>query len=205
MADEFLLSVESKKGRTAVKVAKGVHASSNAYMLVYGRRSNSTPPTTGENGSQPQEDISILPSWARATVDCENYNFDAWTRDISQRKVTRAIFFRIYSAEAIKIFVNAQQDHNLKMSREKRDIMTQMYNHLPCDPASSEGDFISTAWLSSWLSDQNDLGPVHNDALLCSHGRLNPEKYKEFKFVSSSVVSRQFLEHEVLLIVDRLL
>jgi hypothetical protein len=93
MADEFSLSVESKKGRTAVKVAKGVHASSNAYMLVYCRRSNSTSTTTGENGSGPQEEISVLPSWVRATVDCENYNFEAWTRDISQRKVTCAFFF----------------------------------------------------------------------------------------------------------------
>jgi hypothetical protein len=187
VADEVSLSVESKKGRTAVKVAKGVHASSNAYMLVYCRRSNSTSPTTGENGSGPQEEITVLPPWVRATVDCENYNFEAWTRDISQRKVTCTFYSD--SSEAMNIFVDAQQEHNLKMSREKRDIMTQMYNHLPCNPASSEGDFISTAWLSSWLSDQTDLGPIHNDALLCSHGRVNPEKYKEFKFVSSSVVS----------------
>lgn len=41
----------------------------------------------------------------------------------------------------------------------------------------------------SWLGNDEKLGPIDNSILLCEHGKLNPEKFREYKLVSSSVVN----------------
>lgn len=40
----------------------------------------------------------------------------------------------------------------------------------------------------SWLGDDEKLGPIDNSILLCKHDRLNPEKFREYKLISSAVV-----------------
>lgn len=102
---------EPKKGRQAVKVAKGTHSSSNAYMLVYCRKDS----TQVDPNSLLLNGILDLPSWVLKSVDCENDNFEAWNRDVHLRKVcfrsnfqrNCATYFRssIRSSLAIRIFI----------------------------------------------------------------------------------------------------
>ena len=47
---------------------------------------------------------------------------------------------------------------------------------------------MTVSWLSAWLSDQRDLGPLDNSAIVCRHNKLDPDKFKEYKLVSSKVV-----------------
>lgn len=75
------------------------------------------------------------------------------------------------------------------MSREKHSQMRSMYYKLPTASIDS-GDFVNVHWLSSWLRDEVKLGPLDNIPLLCSHSKLNPEKYKEYKLISSQIVSQ---------------
>ena len=76
-------------------MAKGVHSSSNAYMLVYRRRRDAQAARNVDDDDDDDDDkpmeASRLPLWVRRTVDCDNRNFESWTRDVSQRKV-RFIF-----------------------------------------------------------------------------------------------------------------
>lgn len=66
--------------------------------------------------------------------------------------------------------------------------MKRQYGNLPCD-SLDKGEFIPTQWLMSWLGNDEKLGPIDNSILLCEHGKLNPEKFREYKLVSSSVVN----------------
>ena len=70
--------------------------------------------------------------------------------------------------------------------------MRQMYNSLP-SRSLDDGDFVSVSWLSAWLSDQDKLGSLDNSSLLCQHNRLNPEKFKEIKLISSTIVKMLYI------------
>jgi ubiquitin carboxyl-terminal hydrolase 48 len=66
--------------------------------------------------------------------------------------------------------------------------MRRLYQSLPCT-SLEQGEFIPTQWLLTWLGNDEKVGPIDNSILLCDHGKLNPEKFREYKLVSSSAVS----------------
>lgn len=66
--------------------------------------------------------------------------------------------------------------------------MRRLYNSLHCS-SLDQGEFLPTQWLISWLGDDEKLGPIDNSLLLCEHGRLNPEKFREYKLVSANAVT----------------
>jgi hypothetical protein len=76
--------------------------------------------------------------------------------------------------------------------------MRRLYGSLACN-SLDQGEFIPTQWLSSWLGNDEKLRPIDNSILLCEHGKLNPEKFREYKLVSSSAVNEFFA---VTLIID---
>lgn len=86
----------------------------------------------------------------------------------------------------LKIF-DWLQEESLKQRREKHAKLRRLYNSLPCD-SLDRGEFLPTQWLISWLSEDEKLGPIDNSLLLCEHGQLNPEKFREYKLVSSDTV-----------------
>ena len=69
--------------------------------------------------------------------------------------------------------------------------MRQLYRMLPC-ASLEQGEFISTQWLTNWLNNDEQLGPVDNEHLLSSHGKLNPDKFRDFRLISKEAV-RKFL------------
>ena len=75
----------------------------------------------------------------------------------------------------------------MKKSTEKHSKMRRLYRSLPCE-SLEEGEFLPTQWLTNWLGDDEKLGPIDTSALLCEHEKLNPEKFREFKLVSSATV-----------------
>lgn len=80
---------DQKRSKVGVKVGKGSHGSSNAYMLVYSRRDDtrSDSPSNNMPTNVPPDPASILPRWVQSTLNSENENFDAWNRDTAHRKV----------------------------------------------------------------------------------------------------------------------
>ena len=89
----FFYPLDQKKSITsASKVSKGVHVSSNAYMLVYCLR-NANKLESKAIGLP--DSLSKLPTWIQKTVECENDNFEAWNRDVYQRKVTTSLSITI--------------------------------------------------------------------------------------------------------------
>ena len=89
-------------------------------------------------------------------------------------------------------FFEIEKDQNLRQSREKCNMMREMYNNLACS-SSDAGEFLSASWLTSWLGDQHDLGAIDNRSLFCQHDKLNPDKYKELKLISSQMVTFFFI------------
>ena len=75
----------------------------------------------------------------------------------------------------------------MKKSTEKHSKMRRLYRSLPCE-SLEEGEFLPIQWLTNWLGDDEKLGPIDTSALLCEHEKLNPEKFREFKLVSSAAV-----------------
>lgn len=45
----------------------------------------------------------------------------------------------------------------------------------------------------SWLGDDEKLRPIDNSVLLCEHDKVNPEKFREYKVISSKVVMLWYL------------
>ncbi|EFX68348.1 hypothetical protein DAPPUDRAFT_63211 [Daphnia pulex] len=164
---------DSKKSRAGAKVTKGSHGSSNAYMLVYSRRDAAKPESVPacSTTSSLSDPCSVLPPWVQTTIFNENENFEAWTRDTVSRR-----------------------DESLKKSREKHSKMRRLYGSLPCN-SLDQGEFVPTQWLSSWLGNDEKLRPIDNSILLCEHGKLNPEKFREYKLVSSSAADELYAEY----------
>jgi len=152
---------DQKKVCATGKLTKGIHVSSNAYMLVYCRRDDSKPES--KKDIILPDTLSVLPTWIQKAVESENSNFEAWNRDVFLRK-----------------------NENLQMSLEKHSKMRKMYCNLPSTSIDS-GDFVNVHWLSSWLRDEEKLGPLDNALLLCPHSKLNPDKYKDYKLISSQM------------------
>lgn len=162
---------DSKKSRTGPKVGKGSHGSSNAYMLVYSRRDAAKPESHVASSNELSDPSAVLPPWVQTTLFNENENFEKWNRDKISRK-----------------------DESLKKSREKHSKMKRQYGNLPCD-SLDKGEFIPTQWLMSWLGNDEKLGSIDNSILLCEHGKLNPEKFREYKLVSSSVADELYKDY----------
>jgi len=160
---------QKKVNVAASKVSKGIHVSSNAYMLVYCLRNGNK--LASKDVVLP-DCLSKLPTWIQTSVACENDNFEAWNRDVFQRK-----------------------KENLKMSQEKHSQMRKMYCNLPSASIDS-GDFVNVHWLSRWLRDEEKLGPLDNGPLLCSHSKLNPDKFKEFKIISSQMADILYSQYQ---------
>lgn len=79
------------------------------------------------------------------------------------------------------------QVESLKKKEEKHLKIRQIYNSLPCK-SLAEGQFIASQWLTSWLADDEKLGSFNNSALLCEHRKLNPDKFRDYKLISSVAV-----------------
>lgn len=79
------------------------------------------------------------------------------------------------------------QNENIQKQQVKHSNMRRIYQSLPCK-SFEEGEFIATQWLTNWLSGSDDIKPVDNSAILCEHSKLNPDKFREFKLVSSKAV-----------------
>jgi ubiquitin carboxyl-terminal hydrolase 48 len=48
-------------------------------------------------------------------------------------------------------------------------------------------EFITSDWLVKWLN--NEVRPVDNSAVVCPHGKLNPDFLPQTKCISSVAVS----------------
>lgn len=66
--------------------------------------------------------------------------------------------------------------------------MRQMYSSLAC-PSLDKGEFVPTQWLINWLNSDEKLGPIDNSPLLCEHRKLNPEKFRDYKIISTNAVN----------------
>ena len=76
----------------------------------------------------------------------------------------------------------------MKNRREKHAMMRRIYQKLP-STSLQQDEFISTQWLSSWLNDDEQLGSIDNSHLLCSHAKLNSDKFREYRLISHEAVS----------------
>lgn len=69
--------------------------------------------------------------------------------------------------------------------------MRRLYCSLPSD-SLEQSEFVPTQWLISWLGDDKKLGPIDNSILLCEHANLNPEKFRDYKLISTTAVKILF-------------
>lgn len=76
----------------------------------------------------------------------------------------------------------------MQKQQEKHSKMRKLYQSLACK-SFENAEFIATQWLTSWLSGSGEIKPVDNSAILCEHSKLNPDKFREFKLVSSQAVA----------------
>lgn len=81
------------------------------------------------------------------------------------------------------------QVESLEKRKEKHSKMRQIYNSLSCR-SLTEGQFMSSPWLTSWLADDDKLGHIDNSGLLCEHSKLNPDKFRDYKLISSIAVHK---------------
>ncbi|XP_013383086.1 ubiquitin carboxyl-terminal hydrolase 48 isoform X2 [Lingula anatina] len=143
------------KGPAKPKAAKGYHASRNAYMLVYRRRN-----MDGSDREKPEGADIQMPAWLEGCVRRDNAKFEDWVQDMT-----------------------VMRDKNVAMGRARHQEILTLYDKMQVKEGA-DFEWIETAWVSKWLQDDLQPPAVDNTALLCSHGRINPDKVPQMKCIS---------------------
>ncbi|RUS87343.1 hypothetical protein EGW08_004885, partial [Elysia chlorotica] len=157
-------NLEGGSSEKAPKVSKGYHSSRNAYMLVYRRK----------NQEGRLSLYSDLPAAVRGYVDNDNQEFENYVSEQLHVQVSDRDFFNQCNRPSYKVlliicyFVKFQYNRNLPI------IMT----------------WVTTQWLSNWLSSPSSWEKVTNKIFKCPHGKLRADDVVKMKCISKEGVNQ---------------
>ncbi|RWS17964.1 ubiquitin carboxyl-terminal hydrolase 48-like protein [Dinothrombium tinctorium] len=162
LADES--SDDGEKGKSAnadknaPKLAKGQHASNDAYMLVY---KNTT--LDYKNLPADNSDSWDIPEYLQTAVLEDNSKFEEWVQELKQMR-----------------------DQNVAINKERQAEIKEIYDKLTIRDGEA-GEWISKKWLSDWLNDdfKKAVPPVDNSQALCPHRKLSLKSLPDMKYVNS--------------------
>ncbi|XP_023711223.1 ubiquitin carboxyl-terminal hydrolase 48 isoform X4 [Cryptotermes secundus] len=145
------------------RVSKGFLVSNNAYMLVYTeakqeKEQNSTEKKNNESGAKTDMEW-VLPERLNNLLKTEDQNFEDWVKEINETKAVTAEIGKAHQQE-----------------------MVILYSML-FDTEDASYEFITSDWLVRWLN--SEVIPVDNSAVVCPHGKLNPDFLPQTKCISS--------------------
>ncbi|KAL3150109.1 hypothetical protein ABBQ38_013448 [Trebouxia sp. C0009 RCD-2024] len=128
--------------------------SSNAYMLMYKRRSWQSP-----QGSPLA--VVPIPESLRGYIKEENQRFDAACSEFqsTQQKVREAV-------------------------KEQQNTVRNILQLAPVPQDEPDCRFVSADWLAKWADSDPELTSIDNSSLQCPHGKLLPNKPAEMKRIS---------------------
>ncbi|XP_038078430.1 ubiquitin carboxyl-terminal hydrolase 48-like [Patiria miniata] len=145
------------------KHVKGYHASKNAYMLVYKRRTQQEAQVNIPNCEQQRAALSedSLPRYLQDLVRDDRKQFEEWVQEMV-----------------------GMRDRSIASGKERHAEITRLYLMLPPKPGGSY-EWLRSDWLKQWLNvDSSACKPIDNSDLLCCHGNLDPDKIQQVKRVS---------------------
>lgn len=171
--------LEGSSAEKVPRVAKGMHSSRNAYMLVYSRRepaqNNQTEPsictvqstTTGAATETAQTTTTETspaepPPSVLQYIAQDNNNFEEWVQDIA---LTR--------------------DANIFSGKEQQQRIQQIYKSLHRNSDEESFEWMPYDWLNKWLTDPEKMSEINCAQYLCSHKRLHPDMVAKMKIVST--------------------
>ncbi|XP_030837589.1 ubiquitin carboxyl-terminal hydrolase 48-like [Strongylocentrotus purpuratus] len=168
--DELSAGKEGKRP----KVPKGNHASKNAYMLVYKRRSTDQRESHVDNSSTVTS-VESLPDYLQELIGRDNEKFEDWLREMV-----------------------AMRTRNVESGRRMQQEIQTIYKQIhPEDDGRC--DWIATEWLKKWLHEDettgSKVGPINNYKFECKHKNLDPHKVKELKRISSKAADLLFAKY----------
>ncbi|XP_061187615.1 ubiquitin carboxyl-terminal hydrolase 48-like [Saccostrea echinata] len=148
------------------KVPKGYHSSRNAYMVVYTR---DVPPEEKDKTIDMKiPDKSYLPEYMSDYVKKDNEKFEMWVAELLMMR-----------------------EQNIETGKKKQEDIRQTFSQLVVgeeDQESHNYEWISLPWLTHWLEDPGKARSVDNEASLCQHGKLHPDKAGKMKCVQYDAV-----------------
>ncbi|XP_041479423.1 ubiquitin carboxyl-terminal hydrolase 48-like [Lytechinus variegatus] len=164
-----------KEGRRP-KVPKGNHASKNAYMLVYTRRTSDkakpVPESNVENSAT--SSVESLPDYLQELINRDNEKFEDWLREMV-----------------------AMRTKNVESGRSRQQEIQTIYKQI--QPAEDgKCDWIATEWLKKWLHEDtivSKIDPINLYKYECKHRNLDPHKVKELKRISSKAADLLFAKY----------
>lgn len=158
--DEFKLN--GSKVTKAPKIQKGMLQTNNAYMLVYMHISMVKKLKTESYNWELSPRLTHL-------VDARNNNFENAILNIKSN--------REYTEDKDKVFVE-----------QMLSLITEL-NSVP--EKEEEREAISLHWLNYWykITPNQSVKQICNNAILCKHNLLDPDKVHEAKYIGTELVS----------------
>ncbi|XP_071805527.1 ubiquitin carboxyl-terminal hydrolase 48-like [Asterias amurensis] len=146
------------------KNIKGFHASKNAYMLVYKRKTPETQPDTS------QVDViseATLPAYLQALIKQDRQQFEDWAMDMTNMR-----------------------EKSIANGKARHEEVTRLYLMLPPKPGETY-EWLRSDWLKHWLNTNNSTPckPIDNSDLRCCHGNLDPDKIQDVKRVTQEAAA----------------
>lgn len=157
--DEFKLN--GSKVTKAPKIQKGMLQTNNAYMLVY---MHTTMVTKLKNESY---DWQLSPQLSHL-VDSRNSNFENTILNIKSN--------REYVEDKDKALV----EQMLNLINEMNNVSVK----------EEEMEAISLQWINYWIkiTPNQSVKEINNNAILCKHNLLDPDKIHEVKYLGTNIV-----------------
>uniref|UniRef100_A0A3P8WKN3 Ubiquitin carboxyl-terminal hydrolase 48 n=1 Tax=Cynoglossus semilaevis TaxID=244447 RepID=A0A3P8WKN3_CYNSE len=113
-----------------------------------------------EQNLDPSKNNIKLPAFLQKLVDQDNHKFEEWCNEMADMR---------------------QQSVN--KGKAKHEEVKKLYKLLPTKDGELY-EFIPLEWLKKWLDDSTATKEIDNTLLLCSHGKLHPDKVGDSKRVS---------------------
>ncbi|XP_055987291.1 ubiquitin carboxyl-terminal hydrolase 48-like isoform X1 [Sorex fumeus] len=103
-----------------------------------------------------------LPDFLKELVDEDNSKFDKWCAEMTEKR-----------------------KQNVCKGKAKHEEFKELYPKLVVGTKNEPYEFVSLAWLKTWLSGSKTTPPIDNNAYLCPHDKLHPDKMLIMKRISS--------------------
>lgn len=100
-----------------------------------------------------------VPAFLQELVDRDNSKFEEWCVEMAEMR-----------------------RQSVDKGRAKHEEVKELYQRLPAGAEPYE--FVSLEWLQKWLDESTPTKPIDNNACLCSHDKLHPDKISIMKRIS---------------------
>ncbi|NP_001392881.1 ubiquitin carboxyl-terminal hydrolase 48 isoform 12 [Mus musculus] len=100
-----------------------------------------------------------VPAFLQELVDRDNSKFEEWCVEMAEMR-----------------------KQSVDKGKAKHEEVKELYQRLPAGAEPYE--FVSLEWLQKWLDESTPTKPIDNNACLCSHDKLHPDKISIMKRIS---------------------